>query len=127
VPVAGRDDARPDGRGHRVVQRSECMGRNTSEQRAAFRGPEHPGERGGGKHRGRPEPRQHQRMVGEPQQRPHDVVAERVEMGRRIAERQAPPRSVATQTGRGLCHRVVQHPGAATVEGVHTIDLRPAP
>ena len=66
-------------------------------------------------------------MVREPQQRPHDVIAEYVEPGRRVAEREPPPRPVAPQAGRGLLHRAVQHPGAAAVEGVDAIDLWPAP
>ena len=102
VPVAGRDDAHPDGRGHRVVQRPEGMRRNTSEQRPPLVGAEQPGERGRGKHGRRTEPGQHQRMVREPQQGPHDVVAERVEPGGGVAEGAPPPRSVATETGGGL-------------------------
>ena len=41
VPMPGRDDAHPDRRGHRVVQRPEGMGRNASEQGAALLGAEH--------------------------------------------------------------------------------------
>jgi len=109
------------------VQRPEGMCRNTSEQRPSFLGAEHPGERGRGKHGGRTEPGQHQRMMRDPQQGPHDVLAERVEPGGRVAERPLPPRSVATETGRGLFDRAVQHAGAAAVDGMDTIDLRPAP
>ncbi len=109
------------------MQRPEGMGRNTSEQCPALLGAEYPGERGRGKHRGRTEPGQHQRMMRESQQRPHDVVTECVEMGGRVAECEPPARSVATEAGRGLLHRAVQHAGGAAVEGVDAIDLRPAP
>ncbi len=103
------------------------MGRNTSEQGTPLLGAEQPGERRGGKHRGCAEPGQHQGMVWEPQQGPHDVLAERVEMRGRVAECELPPRAVATEAGRGLLHRAVQHAGGAVVEGMDAIDLRPAP
>ena len=106
------------------MQRPEGMGRNTSEQCPALLGAEHPGERGPGQHRGGTEPGQLQRMVREPQQRAHDVLAERVELGARVAERQPPARPVTTEAGRGLLHRAVQHAGAAVVEGMHAIDFR---
>ncbi len=109
------------------MQRPEGMGRNTTEQSPSLVGAEHPGERGRGKHRGRAEPGQLQWVMREPQQRAHDVLAERVESRRRIAERALPPRSVATEAGRGLLHRAVQHASAAAVERVHAVDLRPAP
>ncbi len=127
VPVAGRDDAHPDCRSHRVMQRPEGMRRNTTEQSPPLVGAEYPGERGRGKHRGRAEPGQLQWVMRDPQQRAHDVLAERVEPGGRIAERTLPPRSVATESGRGLLHRAVQHTRAAAVERMHAVDLRPAP
>ena len=66
VAVARGDDAQPDRRGHRVVQRPKGMRRNTSEQCPGLRGAEPPGERGGGQHGGRAEPGQRQRMVRAP-------------------------------------------------------------
>src|SRR5271156_3270434 len=66
-------------------------------------------------------------MVRQPQQGPHDVLAEYVELSGRVAERELPPGPVATETGRGLLHRAVQHASLAAVERVDAIDLRPAP
>ena len=109
------------------MQRPEGMRRNASEQGTALLGAEHVRERRGGKYGGCAEPGQHQWVVRDPQQRAHDVLVERVESRRRVAESALPPRAVATEAGRGLLNRAVQHAGAAAVEWVDTVDIRPAP
>jgi len=109
------------------VQRPKRMGRNPSEQGSALFGAKQSGECGRRKHRGRSEPGQHQRVVRRPQQRPHDVLAQRVEPRGGISEGEPPAASVSAETSGCPFHRAIQHAGAAIVEGVHTVDLRPAP
>ena len=127
VPMACGDDAKPDRRGHRVVQRAKGMRRNTAEQRPRPLGAEEPGERRGRKNGRHAEPGQRQRMSGHPEQRAHDVLGKRVEPRRRRAERRAPPGPVGAEPGGGVVDRALQHARIAAVERVHTVDLGPAP
>ena len=118
VPVAGGDDAQPDRRGHRVVQRPEGMCRNASEQRPRRSGAEQPGA---ARTREAPWAAPNRASVsgwcGTRSSGPMMSSRQRVEVRRRLAERQPPPRPVAAEAGRGLVHRAVQHAGAAVVEG----------
>ncbi len=127
VPMSCGENAQADSRRHRVVQRSKGVRRNTSEQGSSLRAAKPPGKGGRRQHGGRTEPGQRQRMMRHPQQRAHDVLGQRIEIGRRLAEQRPPPGAVgAHPVGRGV-DRAVQHARAAAVERVNAVDLGQAP
>ena len=72
------------------------------------------------------EPGQRQRMVGQPQQRTHDVLGERIEPRRRPGEQRSPARAVGPRPSAVVVDRAIQHPGTAAVERMDTVDLGPA-
>src|SRR6478752_977807 len=112
---------------HGVVQRPKGVRRNASEQCPSFRAAKPPGQGGCGQCGGGAEAGQRQRMMRHPQQRTHDVLGQRIETGRRLAEQAAPPGTIGAQpVGRGL-DRAVQHARATPVERVDAVNFRQAP
>jgi len=123
VAMSGGEDAEPDRRGHRVVQRPKGMGRNTSEQCLGLVRTKPPSQGRRGEHGRRTEPGQCQWMARHPEQWSHDVLGEGVKSLRRSAEQRPPPAVVDAESVGGGIDGAVQHSGAAVVERMGTIDL----
>jgi hypothetical protein len=87
----------------------------------------HPRERGDRHRGGGPEADEADRMPWHVEDRPQQVLVQRLEGAGRSAEGPSPRVAVVPEPGRGLVDGAEHHCGGAVVEGMREIDLGPAP
>ena len=125
--VAGCRQRHPRRGAERPGQRAEGVGGDAAEQGPRARRLPAPGDQRRRRRGAEPEAGQQQRVPRRAQQRAHDLGVDRVEVVQRRLEKPPPGGAVGAEPRHRLLQRAVHRRGAAVVERVGEVDLRPAP
>ncbi len=127
VTMPGADQRHRHRRAERPVERAEGVGGDAAEQRPRRLGVEAACQRRRRRQRRQAEAGQQERVPWRVQNRPHEILAERVEARGGRAEATLPAGPGGTEPGRGLVDRAEDRRPVAAVERVGDVDLGPGP